>query len=303
MISNQNKKASPLTRFMSILICIVVTVICLAFFSIITARFTLSEDAIRGNFASVNFARLHVGGMLNLDDAYPHNIELAEFIFDELDPHVVALYSITRQNIEDAINHMPVSDFIENILIRYGQGLLQGSGSINISPQEILSFIQQNDHHIYSGTGIQFTQADYDVIEQLLFDSDIHSITHLDSILDDVGLSMSVPRWALSGVSAAVLGVAALALLVVVFFMYGKRISPTLMCCGCSLAVSGLLFFALSVGANPIVAMVIPIEIDRVLISALLLGFQRFGASVGAVSVGVGVVLVVASIGVGVFTK
>jgi len=311
VLANDNNKANEpdvkpgiLAYSSSALISIAMAVFCIAFFAIFTVRSTLNENAISGMFDDVDFAALRVGRILDLDgEAYYNNIALAEWIFDEMDDRIIARYSITRRSIENFFDRLPLGEFIEGILIRYAEGILHGNTNTNITTREILNFVERNEHIFYREIGYRLSPADYDEIERFLLDIDINNVSSLDTLLGEIDMSAPVFRWGLSWFALALLALIIIGLSIAIFFIYKKRVRPTLMCDGTVLTVSGLFFTVLSVGANWFVAGVVPVEVDRFLVDALLSGLQGIGMTIGAAATVVGVVMVVASVLMGVARK
>ena len=293
-------KSGVLAHVSSVILSILIAVSCIAFFAIYTVRSTLSENAINGMFDSVDFATLRVGRMLDLDgDAYYNNIALAEWIFNEMDDRIIARYSITRRSIENFFDRLPLGEFIEGILIRYAEGLLQGNTNTNITTREILNFVERNEHIFYREIGYRLSSSDYDEIERFLLDIDINNVSSLDTLLGEADMSAPVFRWGLSWLTLVLLAVIIIGLSAAIFFIYKKRVRPTLMCDGTALTVSGLFFTVLSVVANWFVAGVVPVEMDRLLVDVLLSGLQGIGMTIGAAAAVVGVVMVIASVVMG----
>jgi len=285
------------TYTVSVLIGILLAIFCTAFLTIFTIRGALSENSISGMFDDLDIARLRVGRMLDLDgDAYRNNITLSEWIFSEMDDTFIRRYSMTVRDVENIATRLPLGRFVEDTLIRYGQGILQGNGNVNISSRDILNFVEWNEHHFYRELNIQLLPRDYDDIEQFLFDNNINSATRLDSLLDNVNLSVSTLRWGLSWPALILLLAVIIGLSEIVFFIFKKKVCPTLVCDGTALTVAGILFTVLIFSLNSLVVRFSPVELDGRLVDALLSGLRSVGTITGLVASGLGIALIAASV-------
>lgn len=282
------------------LVGILLAVFCIFLFAILTTRQSLSEGAISGSLGDVRFASLRVGTLMELEDP---DATLVDYVYGQLSNAFIRDFDITLRGIDNLIDRLPLAEFIETVMIRYGEGLVAGNASVNIHPRDIISFIERNEHHVYRELNFQIRESDYASIEDLLRDHDIQVETRLDVLLDGANISVAVPRWGLSWVAIMLLVLVALGFVIVIFFIYKRHIRPALVCSGIAICISGIIFLIFSSTLTALLARVIPVAIDAVLIDALLSGFVRAGVTTGLVAIVIGIVLVAVPVGVGVVGK
>lgn len=280
----------------SVLVCMVIGILLIVFFSVYTVRSALSVSSIGGILEDTDIGNIRVGRMLNLDgDAYQRDITLSNWILGELDTSVVDRYSITRRNIDNLLNHPRLQAFAEDIISRYAQGLLGGHNAY-ISTREIMNFINRNEHLLYNELGVELTNRDMAEIENFLEENDIQTMSSLDHILEDVDLDMSLVHRGLSVLTLVLLAVIIVLFMSLVFFLCKMRFSQTFIRCGIAIIVSGAVFTIFMFASNTLVIRIIPVEIDSRLVDMVLGNFRGTGVVSGVVAMCVGIVFVIASL-------
>ena len=296
------KKLSPLNHLAAVPVVALAFVFCIGLLIILTARVGLGESAILGNLRSVNFATLEVGQMLDFgSQAHPRSTPLDEWVLSELHPRIIRTHNITRRDLENLINRLPIAEFMEDKLIRYGQGILRGVGSTNVNERDIIHFIQRNEHLFYRELGAEFSPRDYDYVRDALYDMDIGHLSRLDTLLGRDNVTRL--QWALSWVAVAGLAVITLMLFAIIFLILKRQARLLLAYIGAITVAAGVLFLVPMFGLNALVIGMIPTEVDERLVIGVLSGMRSIGMTMGLVAAIVGILLAMISMLMGILQK
>jgi len=291
------KKNGPIAYVLAVFLCIFIFIFSMGFLALFTVRGTLNENAINSIVDRIDITTIRVGRMLNLEgDAYIDNYTLPQWLLSRTNVEVIRRYSITERTFERMLEQTTLTTFVVETLTRYAEGLLRGDGSINVTTREIMRLVERNENTIYRISNYRVSQNDRNNLEQGLADGDIQNTSRLDYILGEGGVTAI--RWVLSVPVLAALVLLVVLFGLIVFLVYGRQARPAVVSVGYTLIITGALFGTLSLFANSIVRVFIPVSVDRQLVDAALSVIRGNGILSALIVFICGIVMIAAAMAV-----
>ncbi len=216
----------------------------------------MPEKLFESAFGGIKCSEIQIGYLLDKSEGYDNDTTLAEYVYDKMDDEQKD--RLKEEDIADIIDDTTIGKYILSTADKYVEVVCGERDEISVKKEDIISLIEENEELIEEIRGRELTKSEYKKIEKLIDESGVEKISL--SKEDIYGGSSDVIRFSklMTGVMItvvlnAVLGIAALFFIFIIFLLNQHK--PRLVCIYSGFAVlfAGLKGLLCGVGAKMLV--------------------------------------------------
>ncbi len=206
-MKKERKKGGAAVAMISVLCFVLVLVCTLLLVLAISARHCVTNRAVPAAMSETSFAQLQIDGRTAAE------IVLEDFVADD---------RVTLEDVEQLMEEGTFSEYAANLLSRYNTYLMEGGEFPELSANDFVLLIEQNEDLILERTGLEFLEPDKEKLRANLSASlDSYNTSLRQSVgsgIGGFGARAMVSVWL-----EVVLGVILLALLIWMIVLYVRR--------------------------------------------------------------------------------
>jgi hypothetical protein len=201
------------------------------------------------DFVNASDFELHAGVELRGDEV------LSEAIFNVIDNYYIEEFGVEEEDIVELLERRELRIFLYEVVEGGVVYIMGGEDSQIVNPDSVLVLIESNEERIYSVTGYQLADTDFDDIKEVLSNAGLHELTWGSAIGESFNDGFNIrDAFALVERHANL----ALVLILIVFVGFTallivlnrRRVSDSLLYLGIPCMVSGLAVIVLSFITN-----------------------------------------------------
>lgn len=264
----KKEKSSIASRIISIILCIFLFVFSSSAMTVGIARMVLSKSNVKAICSEVKLSDVNI--------VYKgKTLYLTDFIMDVVSEDAVEKYGISKKDVEKILDNKTINNYIEDATVEYVAYIAFGEEPEILDVDSILGMIKDCSKVIYDETGFEFTDADFEDLEDELKNGSMKFliVTEIDDV---IGFDPAIVSVVLSIPVLVTLCVLSVAMIVLLLLCNKCKVKYLFAYTGMTSIVLGAMML-LSALASFILKTVSDVYLVELLLNAIIFDVAIFG--------------------------